>query len=104
METITLGMGCFWSPEALFGHLPGVLATRVGYAGGTTAEPTYGEMGAHSETIEVDFDPRLIGLGQLLDVFWQHHDTVNINDYKGRQYNSLVHTGTRGHEIRSGKR
>ncbi|MCS7459171.1 peptide-methionine (S)-S-oxide reductase MsrA [Paenibacillus doosanensis] len=89
-QTVTLGMGCFWSPEALFGHLPGVVSTRVGYAGGTTDQPTYRQMGDHSETVEVDFSPALISLEDLLELFWNHHNPVNINDYKGRQYRSLV--------------
>jgi peptide-methionine (S)-S-oxide reductase len=90
VDTITLGMGCFWSPEALFGHLPGVIRTRVGYAGGTINHPTYHHMGDHSETIEIDYDPTLITFEEMLDVFWDHHNPMNINDYKGRQYNSLL--------------
>ncbi|MFD2330159.1 peptide-methionine (S)-S-oxide reductase MsrA [Cohnella sp. GCM10020058] len=89
-RTITLGMGCFWSPEALFGSLPGVAETRVGYAGGTTGLPTYREMGDHSETVEIVFDAALITADQLLETFWHHHNPVNINGYKGRQYQSLL--------------
>ncbi|WP_256758384.1 peptide-methionine (S)-S-oxide reductase MsrA [Cohnella sp. WQ 127256] len=90
IETATLGMGCFWSPEALFGSLPGVLRTRVGYAGGTTSHPTYRKMGDHSEVVEVDFDADLISYGELLTVFWNNHNPININGYKGRQYQSLL--------------
>lgn len=89
-ESITLGMGCFWSPDALFGHLPGVIRTRVGYAGGTTSNPTYRQMGDHTETVEIDFDPDVISVEDILNVFWNHHNPVNINDYKGRQYMSLL--------------
>lgn len=89
-QTVTLGMGCFWSPEALFGHLPGVLRTQTGYAGGTTPEPEYRYMGDHTETVQVTFDPELISLQQLLHVFWDNHNPVNINGYKGRQYQSLL--------------
>lgn len=89
-ETVTLGMGCFWSPDALFGQLPGVIRTRVGYAGGTAESPTYREMGDHTETVEMDYDPGVVTLDQLLDVFWSSHNPGNINDYKGRQYRSLV--------------
>lgn len=89
-QTITLGMGCFWSPEALFGALPGVTETRVGYAGGTTGQPTYREMGDHSETVEISFDAELIAADQLLETFWNNHNPVNINGYKGRQYQSLL--------------
>ncbi len=60
LQTATLGMGCFWSPDALFGQLPGVIRTRVGYAGGTSAEPTYRQMGDHTETLQIDFDPQII--------------------------------------------
>ncbi|MCC3374537.1 peptide-methionine (S)-S-oxide reductase MsrA [Cohnella sp. REN36] len=89
-ETFTFGMGCFWSPEALFGAMPGVVRTRVGYAGGTTDTPTYREMGDHSETVEVVFDPDLLPIETLLDAFWRHHKPGNINDYSGRQYMSLL--------------
>lgn len=90
LETVTLGMGCFWSPEALFGSLPGVARTRVGYAGGTTERPTYREMGDHSETVEVTFDADVFSYDQLLETFWNNHKPVNINGFKGRQYQSLL--------------
>ncbi|MZQ86581.1 peptide methionine sulfoxide reductase [Paenibacillus sp. 5J-6] len=89
-QTVTLGMGCFWSPDALFGQLAGITRTRVGFAGGTTENPTYRQMGDHSETVEMDFDPSIVSLETILHVFWSNHNPVNINDYKGRQYRSLV--------------
>ncbi|WP_027086208.1 peptide-methionine (S)-S-oxide reductase MsrA [Cohnella panacarvi] len=90
IRTLTLGMGCFWSPEALFGAIPGVIRTRVGYAGGTTARPTYREMGDHSEVVQLDFDEELLSYEQLLETFWTNHNPVNINGYKGRQYQSML--------------
>ncbi|USB33552.1 peptide-methionine (S)-S-oxide reductase MsrA [Paenibacillus sp. YPG26] len=90
IQTATLGMGCFWSPEALFGQIPGVIRTRVGYAGGTTDQPSYREMGDHSEVVQLDFDPGIVSYEDILRIFWNHHNPVNINDYKGRQYQSLV--------------
>lgn len=90
IQTITLGMGCFWSPDALFGQLPGVVRTRVGYAGGTTSGPTYRMLGDHTETVELDFDSELVSLESILELFWDRHYPPNINEYKGRQYLSLV--------------
>lgn len=89
-ETLTLGMGCFWGPEALFGHLAGVHQTRTGYAGGTLPSPVYRQLGDHSETVEIEFDPSVITLEQLLELFWNHHHPAVINGYKGRQYYSLL--------------
>lgn len=89
-EIVTLGMGCFWSPEALFGHMPGVIRTRVGYGGGTTSDPTYRNMGDHTETVEVVYDPGVISFSDILNAFWDNHNPFNINDYKGRQYLSLL--------------
>jgi peptide-methionine (S)-S-oxide reductase len=51
-----------------------VVRTRVGYAGGTTKNPTYRGLGDHTETVEIDFDPSRISYSRLLDVFWQSHD------------------------------
>ncbi|MFF2092801.1 peptide-methionine (S)-S-oxide reductase MsrA [Paenibacillus sp. NPDC058174] len=90
LRTATLGMGCFWSPEALFGHLPGVIRTAVGYAGGTTPAPTYREMGDHSETVQLQYDPNQLAFQQLVELFWQSHNPININGYKGTQYMSLL--------------
>lgn len=86
----TFGMGCFWGPEALFGQMPGVVRTRVGYAGGTKPQPTYREMGDHSETLQVDYDPARISFRQIIAAFWDNHKPGNINGYKGRQYQSLL--------------
>lgn len=90
LETATFGMGCFWSPDALFGSLAGVVRTRTGFAGGVTANPTYRDLGDHTETVELDYDPRRIGYAELLDIFWDNHRPENINGYKGRQYQSLA--------------
>ncbi|MFB9325067.1 peptide-methionine (S)-S-oxide reductase MsrA [Paenibacillus aurantiacus] len=89
-EHVTFGMGCFWSPDALYGSRPGVVRTRVGYAGGTAEEPTYRQMGDHTETVEVEFDPRIVSFTELAELFWDSHNPSNINGYKGRQYQSLL--------------
>ncbi|MFP7492826.1 peptide-methionine (S)-S-oxide reductase MsrA [Terribacillus saccharophilus] len=89
LDTLVFGMGCFWSPEANFGQLPGVLRTRVGYAGGTKLNPDYRQMGDHTETVEVTFEPDSISFEQLLRKFWNDHNP-NRPAYKERQYISLL--------------
>ena len=53
--------------------IEGVLRTRVGYAGGRKQNPTYRAMGDHTETVQVDYDPRVITYEQLLRIFWDSH-------------------------------
>lgn len=89
METATFGMGCFWGPEARFGSLQGVIRTRVGYAGGTTIAPTYKTIGDHTETVEIDYDPKIISYEEILLHFWRNH-YPNRNQYKGQQYVSSL--------------
>jgi len=67
-------LGCFWGPDALFGALDGVVRTCVGYAGGTTAAPTYEAIGDHIETVRVEYDPDRCTYDDLLDVFWDAHN------------------------------
>lgn len=50
-----------------------MIRTRVGYAGGQMASPNYNNIGDHTETVQVDYDPELITYDQLLDVFWKSH-------------------------------
>ena len=53
-----------------------MIRTRVGYAGGSRANPTYQDLGDHAETIQVDYDPALISYEELLEVFWAGHSPV----------------------------
>lgn len=62
--------------------------TRVGYAGGTAPGPTYRSIGDHTETLEVDYDPRIISFTELLEIFWASHRPVRPSF--SRQYASLI--------------
>ena len=86
--TATFGLGWFWGPDAQFGRLPGVIRTRVGYAGGSTLNPTYRTIGDHTEIIQIDFNPDLISYKDLLDLFWEYHDA--FAPAYSRQYRSLL--------------
>jgi methionine-S-sulfoxide reductase len=70
--------------------MAGVVRTRVGYAGGTTPDPTYVSLGDHTETVEIEFDPSVITYADLLDVFFGAHrpEAVPWCD----QYRSVVFT------------
>jgi len=88
IETATFALGCFWGPDGRFGVLPGVIRTRVGYAGGATERPTYHDIDGHAETIQADFDPAVISYGDLLEVFWNSHDPFR-SPYSS-QYRSMI--------------
>ena len=96
-EKATFGAGCFWGVEETFRKLPGVTETAVGYAGGTTLNPTYrdvcGHNTGHAEVVEVDFDSSQIAYETLLDVFWQNHNPTQLNRQGpdvGDQYRSVI--------------
>jgi methionine-S-sulfoxide reductase len=89
IETATFGLGCFWSPDAQFGMIKGVLRTRVGYAGGTTENPTYHNIGNHIEVIEIDFNRVQRSYAELLDIFWRSHNPRQSPSWS-RQYMDAV--------------
>ncbi|NOI67675.1 peptide-methionine (S)-S-oxide reductase MsrA [Vibrio sp. 99-8-1] len=100
-QELLLGMGCFWGAERLFWQLEGVISTSVGYSGGFTPNPSYDEVCSgktgHTEVVKVIFDPALISLQQLLNLFWERHDPTQGmqqgNDI-GTQYRSAVYVYT----------
>jgi len=65
-----------------------VIRTRVGYCGGTKKNPTYHNLGDHSETLQIDFDPRKISYQELLRIFWGSHDPTSRG--WSRQYRAFV--------------
>jgi peptide methionine sulfoxide reductase msrA/msrB len=91
MDIATFGAGCFWGVEAAFRELPGVIDTRVGYAGGATTDPSYEEVctgtTGHTEVVEVSYDPEQITYERLLDVFWSAHDPTAE---RKTQYRSVI--------------
>ena len=88
VETTTFAMGCFWCPDAQFGILPGVVRTRVGYAGGTTPNPTYRNIGDHTECVQIDTDPAVLPYDQVLDHIWTGHNPCLSTGI--RQYQSAI--------------
>jgi peptide-methionine (S)-S-oxide reductase len=98
LQTIVFGLGCFWGAEEIFWQMPGVWTTAVGYAGGTTAHPSYEEvcsgLTGHTEAVLVVFDPAVVSLAQLLSAFYEVHDPTQGmrqgNDV-GTQYRSAVY-------------
>jgi peptide-methionine (S)-S-oxide reductase len=95
MESLVVGMGCFWGAEKAFWVLEGVYVTMVGYAGGFTPNPTYQEVCSgqtgHNEVVRVIFDPQQITLESLIQAFFEKHDPTQGmrqgNDH-GTQYRS----------------
>jgi len=98
MRSIVVGMGCFWGAERILWQVDGVHSTFVGYAGGFTPNPTYEEVCSgrtgHTEVVGVIFDPAVVTLERILQVFWENHDPTQGmrqgNDV-GTQYRSAVY-------------
>jgi peptide-methionine (S)-S-oxide reductase len=98
LEMAMFGLGCFWGAERKFWQLDGVFTTAVGYAAGSTPNPTYNEvctgMTGHNEVVLVVFDPKVISYEALVKVFWESHNPTQGmrqgNDV-GTQYRSGIY-------------
>ncbi|MDD1684327.1 MAG: peptide-methionine (S)-S-oxide reductase MsrA [Methanoregula sp.] len=112
VKTATFGAGCFWGAEATFYKMRGVVATAVGYMGGSVKNPTYeqvctGETG-HAEVVQVTYDPAQVTYHELLSVFWSVHDPTQLNRQGpdiGSNYRSVIfyHDAEQGRIARQSK-
>ena len=98
IETITLGGGCFWCIEAVFQRVRGIVALENGYSNGDLSTVNYeavcrGDTG-FAEVVRLQFDPALISLEQVLEIFFVVHDPTSLNrqgNDVGTQYRSAIY-------------
>ncbi len=104
-EVAIFGLGCFWGAEEVFWQAPGVWSTSVGYAGGSTPNPSYEEVCSgrtgHTEAVRVVYDPAKVSYADLVATFYEVHDPTQGmrqgNDL-GTQYRSAIYFTTPGQE------
>jgi peptide methionine sulfoxide reductase msrA/msrB len=96
-ETAVLAGGCFWGMQEVLRKVPGVLETRVGYAGGEISNPTYNKVSTgktgYAESIQIKFDPNVLSYEDLLKVYFRMHNPTTLdrqNNDVGSQYRSEV--------------
>ena len=106
----TFGNGCFWCTEAIFQELKGVKNVVPGYTGGTTKNPTYGEVvtgfTGHAEVIQLTYDPEIISYRELLEIFFYTHDPTTLNrqgNDVGTQYRSAIYYHDKEQELEAKK-
>lgn len=98
VREIYLAGGCFWGVEKYLALLPGIVQTEVGYANGTTLNPTYEEVcrcgTGHAETVRVKYDAGKIDLGTLLQRYYEIIDPTSLNAQgpdRGVQYRTGIY-------------
>lgn len=96
-EVATMGGGCFWCTEAVFNSIKGVLNVEPGYSGGKSEDANYDRVSTgrtgHAEVVKVTFDPRVITLRDILEIFFATHNPTTPNRQGadvGPQYRSVV--------------
>lgn len=96
LRTLYLAGGCFWGLEAFLKRLPGVRGTVVGYANGSTENPSYHDVcrwnTGHAETVAVTYDPRILPTDVLLDGFFEAIDPT-VLDRQGNDRGTQYRTG-----------
>jgi peptide-methionine (S)-S-oxide reductase len=97
MARATFAAGCFWSMEAIFKQLKGVVKVDPGYAGGTEPHPSYDEVETgstgYAESVNITYDPKVISYRQLLRVLLTVRDPTTLNRQGpdvGTNYRSVI--------------
>ncbi len=97
MQVATFAAGCFWGVEKTFRRMHGVIATSVGYSGGSIANPAYEDVctdkTGHAEVVRIEFDADKVSYRYLVEVFWNCHNPTTLNRQGpdvGSQYRSAI--------------
>ena len=98
LKTITLGGGCFWCTEAVFDRVRGITEVQSGYSNGHVLHPTYEQVCSgttgHNEVVRLTFDPAIISVQEILEIFFVIHDPTTLNrqgNDVGTQYRSGIY-------------
>jgi peptide-methionine (S)-S-oxide reductase len=105
LQAITLGGGCFWCTEAVYLHVRGIIAVESGYCNGQTINPSYEQVctgrTGHNEVVKITFDPAVITLDQIFQIFFVVHDPSTLNrqgNDAGTQYRSGIYVNSSAQE------
>lgn len=97
LEKAMFAAGCFWSVQATFDKIKGVVKTTVGYTGGNLKNPKYEDVCSdktgHAEAIFIEFNSKIVSYEKLLEIFWKIHDPTTLNRQGldiGTQYRSAI--------------
>jgi len=97
-ETAILSGGCFWGMQGVYEHVKGVQHVYAGYDGGAANTAQYevvstGSTG-HAESVKIQFDPRIVSYGQILQIYLSvAADPTELNYQgpdSGTQYRSEI--------------
>ena len=97
-ETAVLAGGCFWGVQGVFQHVQGVTNAVSGYAGGNADTAHYEVVGTgqtgHAESVKIEFNPKEISYGKLLQIYFSvAHDPTEVDRQGpdvGTQYRSSI--------------
>lgn len=90
-KSATFALGCFWGPDARFGSMDAVVRSRVGYAGGTKDDPSYENLGDHTEVVQIDYQPEECSYQDVLEIVFDAHDP-HQQTTKTQYQNIVFHT------------
>lgn len=97
-KQIHLAGGCFWGTQHFLKQIRGIISTAVGYANGNTENPTYKEvytdLTGYAETVSVEYDPAVISLERLLELYFLTIDPTSLNcqgEDEGTRYRTGIY-------------
>ena len=86
-KDLYLAAGCFWGAEHYLKRIRGVVKTEAGYANGNISHPTYREVytdsTGYAEAVHVVYDPDILGLERLVQIYFMAIDPTSLNKQGG---------------------